>query len=279
MSSLTDRTDGFRVVDAPSKLIIDPEWARQFEVATNFVGKLKRNCFASFSRTSGNVTEALEDASLPEAMSKTMDLAMEHYDIDYWAIPETERMHMGIAAYESQSLHVSLKDVTRLFLTLQRKGSYTWHHNKCASSVMKYQEICQTLEPYSDMVTMPALEVPEYDASKALPFMKEILHATQKWKDRLYDHENKKVKVAPHNCVELTLLPTQRRILTPVGDDGNEKLSMTQVLPELIGLYDADYLVYTLDKIIENYDIETKWLMAQNAIGSLVHTFYPVSKD
>ena len=279
MSSLTDRTDGFRVVDAPTKLIIDPEWARQFEVAINFVDKIKRNCYATFSRKSGNVNEALEVASFPKAVSKTMDLAIEHYDIDYWAIPENERMRMGIAAYESHSLHVSLKDVTRLFLTLQRKGSYTWHHNKCASSVTKYQEICQKLKPYSDMVTMPALEVPEYDASKALPFMKEILYATQKWKDRLYDHENKKVMVAPHNCVELTLLPTQRRILTPVDDDGNEKSSMTQVLPELIGLYDADYLVYTLDKILEDYDIETKWLMAQNAIGSLVHTFYPVSKD
>jgi len=275
VSSLTDRTDGFRVVDAPTKLTIDPEWARQFEVASNFVGKLKRNCFATFSRTSGNVTEALEDMTFSETMSKAMDLAMEHHDIDYWAIPENERMRMGISAYESQTLHVSLKDVTRLFLTLLRKGSYSWHHSKCVSSVTKYQEICQKLEPYSDMVTMPALEVPEYDASKALPFMTEILYATKKWKDRLYDHENQKVMVAPHNCVQLSLTDNQRRILTPVRDDGR----MTLEVPELIGLYDADYLVYTLDKIIEEYDIERKWLNAQNCIGSLVHTFYPVSED
>jgi len=283
VSSLTDRTDGFRVVDAPTKLTMDPEWVRQFQLAKLFVDRLKRNCFAAFYRGTngslGNIGEALKVAKSPEEMTSKMDKAMEHLCIEYWVIPEEERMRMGIDAYESHKLHVSLKDVTRLFLTLQRKGSYSWHHDKCVKHVTEYQEIRHKLKPYSDMISMPALTIPDYDASKRLPFMEEILYATQKWKDRVYDHENKKVLISPHNCVQLTLKPTKRRLLvsedlevTPVNSDGQE-------VPELIGLYDVDYLVKSLDKIIENYDIETQWNMAQNAIGSLEHTFYPVSKD
>ena len=282
MSSLTDRTDGFRVVDAPTKLTMDPEWVRQFKIATQFVERLKRNCFATFYRGTngslGNISEALKVAISPEEMTSKMDKAMEHLCIEYWAIPEEERMRMGIDAYESHKLHVSLRDVTRLFLTLQRKGSYSWHHDKCVKHVTGYQEIRDKLKPYSDMISMPALNIPDYDASKRLPFMEEILYATQKWKDRVYDHENKKVLIPPHNCVQLTLQPTQKRLLIPINSDGTER-EMTQAVPELIGLYDINYLVNTLDKIIENYDIETKWNMAQNAIGSLEHTFYPVSKD
>ena len=188
-------------------------------------------------------------------------------------------MRGGIDAYESKKLQVSLRNVTRLFLTLQRKGSYSWHHDKCAKHVTEYQEIRHKLKPYSDMISMPAQEVPDYDASKCLPFIEEIINDTQKWKDRVYDHENKKVLIRPNRCVQLTLQPTQRRLIIPVNSDGTEDLEMTQAVPELIALYDIDYLVYTLDKIIDEYDIETKWKMAQNAIGSLEHTFYPVSED
>lgn len=292
MSSLTDRTDGVRIVDAPNALLIPEEWQRQYDELKGFYNALNRKAVYTLPVPNLGDLATLQSSHCREPgwqkMGRpTIDRMVEEHgatlfsmgfahNTSSWALSPIMRSIIEQDPHFFERLGgiaLSLSEVTKSFLTFCRKGNYQWYYDKCVNAVKRYEEVCEVLEPYNKVIT-PKLTVPKFDSSMQTPFILEAVEIVTAWKDERYDYETRVVRMKPSRVAIVYESPPPR-ILTSIHEDRKVSESENFWPGEVKELYPAKGLLNELRDLIYKYDIEEAWHAANAALESTKKRFYP----
>lgn len=292
MSSLTDRTDDVRIVDAPNALLIPKEWQRQYHELKEFYNALSRKAVYTLPVPNlGDLATLQSSHCIEPGWHKTgrptIDRMVEEHGATLFSVySSADAWHKGLGpimrSIMEQDPHffgtfggiaLPLSEVTKSFLTFCRKGNYQWYYDKCVNAVKRYEEVCEVLEPYNKVIT-PKLTVPKFDSSMQTPFILEAVEIVTAWKDERYDYEKGVVRMKPSRVAIVDECPRARRILTSIHKDGEDD-DDTWWPGEVKELYPAKGLLNELRDLIYKYDIEEAWHAANAALESTKKRFYP----